>query len=110
MTGIGTGDIQERAERASWSAGGREASGKLVNVHKYLKGGSKEHRARLLSLVSSERMRCNGHKLKYKTFQLNIRKSFFYSKGDQALEEVDQRGYGVFILEGIKTWLDTVLY
>jgi len=68
-----------------------------------LKGESKEHKARLLSLVSSERTRGNRHKLKYKTFQINVRKISFYSKGDKALEAVAQRVCGVFILKGIKT-------
>lgn len=66
-----------------------------------MKRCSKERKDRFLSLVSSERMRDNGHKLKYKTFQLNIRKNYFYSKANQTLEEVAQRG--VFIPEGVKT-------
>jgi len=36
----------------------------LNKVYKYLKGGCEEEEARLFSVVSSERRRDNGHKLK----------------------------------------------
>jgi len=45
----------------------------LTNVYKYLKGGCKEGRARLFSVVP----RGSGHKLKYRTFLLNKRKHSF---------------------------------
>jgi len=44
--------------------------------------------------VSSDRTRGNGHKLKHRKFQLNMRKNFF--EGDGAPEQIAQRGCGVF--------------
>jgi len=35
-------------------------------VCKYLKGGCREDRARLFSVISREQTRGNGHRLKYK--------------------------------------------
>ena len=40
----------------------------LVNFCKYLKGGSKEDRARLFPVVPRDRIRGNGHKLEHGRF------------------------------------------
>ena len=51
-----------------------KTQGDLIHVYKYLKGGWKEDRARLFSVVPSGRTGGNGHKLKHRRCPLNIRK------------------------------------
>lgn len=43
-------------------------------MYKYLMGECKEDSARLFSVVSCDRTRGSGHKLKYRKFHLSIRK------------------------------------
>jgi len=65
-------------------------------VYKYLIGGNEEG-ARFCSVVPSDKTRSNGHKLKYRKFQVNTNYFFFFPTG-QALEQVNQRCCGVSIL------------
>lgn len=49
----------------------------LVNLYTYLIGGSKEYRVRIFTVLPSQRTRGSRHKLKYKSFFLNVRKNIF---------------------------------
>ncbi|KAK4824596.1 LOW QUALITY PROTEIN: hypothetical protein QYF61_016841, partial [Mycteria americana] len=69
---------------------GLEKAQGISSMYKYLKGGCKEDRTRLFSVVPSDWTRGNGHKLKYMTFHLNIRKDFS-CEGGQALEQASRR-------------------
>lgn len=98
-----------------WSAGGREASGKLIKVCKHFKKyeyfSNKDQKTRFLLLLSSKRITGNGQKLKYKTFQSNIRKKYFYSQVNQALEEVAQIGCESLCLKVLKPdWTQSCIH
>ncbi|KAK4828607.1 hypothetical protein QYF61_000059 [Mycteria americana] len=88
-------------ERLTVQPGEEKAQGGSINVNKYLKGGCKDHRARLFSVVL--RTRGSGHKLKHRRLCLNFRKHFFFEV-DQALEEVAQGGCSVSILGDTQKW------
>ncbi|KAK4811119.1 hypothetical protein QYF61_019750 [Mycteria americana] len=96
-------EILERAERAGTVQLREVTGGHLINVYKYLKGGCKEDGARLFSVVSS------GHKLKHRSFRLNIRKHFFTVRVTKHWNRLPREVVESSSLEIFKSRLDMVL-
>ena len=77
----------------------------FTSVCKYLTEECEEYRATLFSLVSSNRTSSNRHRLKYRKFQLNIRKSFLIARRDQVARDLE----GSPSVEIFKTALSNLL-
>jgi len=80
----------------------------LINAHKYLEGGCQD-RARLFPVVPSDSTRGNGHKLKHRKFQLNMRKNFFPLRVMEPWHRLSREVVDSPSLEIFKTHLDAVL-
>ena len=86
-----------------------QTHGDLRNAYKYLQGGGQEHRARLFSVVPSDRTRGNGHKLKPRKLHLNPRKNFFPLRVTEPWPRLPRGAVESPSLEIFKTRLDAVL-
>ena len=74
----------------------------MTGRDKHLIEGSKEDRARLFSVVPSDRTRCKGRKLKDVKFHLSGTKIFFCCEDGQTLEQAAQRACEVSVLGNIQ--------
>ncbi|KGL83320.1 hypothetical protein N309_12683, partial [Tinamus guttatus] len=87
----------------------RRLRGDLISVYKYLKGGSEEDGAGLFSVVSTNRTRGNGHKLKHQKFHRNLRKIFLTVRVTEHWNRLPREIVESPSPEIFKTHLDAVL-
>lgn len=87
----------------------RTLKGDLINVHKNPRKECQDHRDKLFSLVPSNRMRSNRHKLKHGKFHQNMRKKVFTEQVTEHWNRLPRKAMECPSLEVSKTLLDAIL-
>ena len=88
----------------------RRLRGDFINVYKYLRGGHQEGGTCLFAVVPSETTRGNGHKLKHRRFQLNMRGHFCAVKMTEHWNSLPRETVGSPSLQRFKTRLNAILH
>ncbi|PKU41209.1 hypothetical protein llap_8494 [Limosa lapponica baueri] len=81
----------------------------LINACQYLRGGCQEDGVRLFSVVPSDRIGVNGHKLGQKKFHLNTQKNFFPVRVAEPWDRLPREVVESPSLETFKPHLDVFL-
>lgn len=78
-------------------------------MYKYAKGGYKKERDRLFSVVSRERIKCGGHKLKHRRVPSEHKELFYFFFTVRVTEDWSRLPGEVPALEMLKGHLDMVM-
>lgn len=79
-----------------------------INMYKYLMGWSREHEARLSSVIPSDKRRGNGCKSKYKNFHFNMRTNVFTERMDKHWDKMPSEAVESSCLEISKSsWIQS---